>query len=251
MKRRLQTALQTTNAIRGLGAPTNLTELRYFVGLSNVFSRFVKNFAKLLAPLNEKLRNDQLAKFGSVSVEETQWMKALKQTLMSATLLILTNTTGDMALNTGSCTVPVGRVLLQQRVVGTTDPIGYWSRSLTGLERKIWYDTTSLPSLYGCTFITLISRRNQTHHKDRSRITEVDPESHRNYRQTHKLWFATIQIIVRRSSQNTHQARGRRHVLTVAHQWGRQRITRRWSLAVCNSHYVKSFSHTHLCDRHY
>lgn len=47
-----------TEAIKNLAAPTNLTELRSFLGTFNFYSKFVKDVHKLRAPLDELLKKN-------------------------------------------------------------------------------------------------------------------------------------------------------------------------------------------------
>lgn len=49
----LKVSSHTTDAIRGLKALTNFTELRYFLGLCNVFRQIILNFVRLVAPLDQ------------------------------------------------------------------------------------------------------------------------------------------------------------------------------------------------------
>lgn len=51
--RRLGIASHATDAIRGLRAPTIITEIFFVVRLCIVFKRFVPNFVRLEAPLNK------------------------------------------------------------------------------------------------------------------------------------------------------------------------------------------------------
>lgn len=127
--RRLDISSHTTDAIRGLKALTSLTELRSFLGLCNVFRRFVPNFARLAAPLHQRLKKDQPATFGSLNEEELNSMNSLKNALISPPVLALPNNSGHLTLDTDACNVQVGCVLLQQQPDDTTKPIGYWSRS--------------------------------------------------------------------------------------------------------------------------
>lgn len=61
--RRIEIASYTKDAITGSQEPTNITEIRSFQGLCNVFGRLVPNFARLAAPLNKMFRTNQSIKF--------------------------------------------------------------------------------------------------------------------------------------------------------------------------------------------
>ena len=47
---------KTCNAVQQMHEPNNLTELRSFLRLCNVFRRFVENFARIAHPLTQRLR---------------------------------------------------------------------------------------------------------------------------------------------------------------------------------------------------
>lgn len=59
------------------------------MGLWNVFRRFVPKFARIAAPLNEKLRKDQLGQFGALSDNEKEAMTELQNRLISPPVLTL------------------------------------------------------------------------------------------------------------------------------------------------------------------
>lgn len=86
--------------------------------------------------MHKKLREDQPTTFGTLNVEETQSMYALKEALMSPQVRPFPNSTCHMTLNTDICTVQLRDVLLQQQMHRTTKPLGYCSRSSTDTEHK-------------------------------------------------------------------------------------------------------------------
>lgn len=106
---------QTTDVIRGI-APTKLTEFNSFLGLRNVFRRFVPNFARLATMLNKKLRKDRPVIFEPLKDEKTQSLNTLMEALMSPSVMVLSISTGHLTVVTDSCTVQVRCVLLQQQV---------------------------------------------------------------------------------------------------------------------------------------
>ena len=56
---RVHPGLQKINAVVKAPDPTDIKELRYFLGLVNYFRKFIKGFAKIVASLTELLRKDK------------------------------------------------------------------------------------------------------------------------------------------------------------------------------------------------
>ncbi len=48
--------MKRTEALEGFQFPKTQTQVRSFLGLCNVYRRFVKGFAKVAAPLNDLLK---------------------------------------------------------------------------------------------------------------------------------------------------------------------------------------------------
>lgn len=139
-QQRLETASNTTNAIRGLQLPTLLADLRPFFDLCNKFRRFVANFVRLAAALNNRLQKDQPATFGTLNDEEISALDALKNALALLPVLTLPNFTNHRTLDTEACAARVGCVLLQKKFDDTIRPLNYWSRTLYYAQRC--YNTT-------------------------------------------------------------------------------------------------------------
>lgn len=56
-----------TNSIRVFKDPTTIRKLKSFLSNSNLFRRFVLNFALIAEPLNYKIRKDQPENFGTLN----------------------------------------------------------------------------------------------------------------------------------------------------------------------------------------
>lgn len=82
---------------------TNITGLRSFLVLCNVFRNFVPNFAYIAGPLNRKFRNNQLTHFEKPAENEILALKSLQQNLTTPPVLALPRSTGIYTLDTNSC----------------------------------------------------------------------------------------------------------------------------------------------------
>ena len=66
--------------------PTNITEVRSFLGIAGYYWRFVKDFSKIASPLTRLLRKDH--KFEWIDECEASFQE-LKQRLVTAPILII------------------------------------------------------------------------------------------------------------------------------------------------------------------
>ena len=150
-------------------APTNQTERRFFLGMCNLYLRFVQRFAKIAAPLIKKTGKNQPYEFevltayrrekDSTDTEHAAFGE-LKRRLVSPPILAPPRNGWKYTLDTDACKHEVGFALLQEKPEGGTGPIGYWSRALTDAERNytttekeclavVWSILTLRPYLYG------------------------------------------------------------------------------------------------------
>lgn len=111
----LEAAPKEMNAIKKLKEPKNTTELRSFLGIFNIFSHFVPNFARISVPLNMKLRNGQPKKFDVLRLEENIELSTLQERLATPTEFSLKKSTGEFTLDTDACDLQVCSVILQER----------------------------------------------------------------------------------------------------------------------------------------
>ena len=160
---RLEVANANIESIKKAKIPTTQTELRSFIGMCNVYRRFVPNFARIAAPLNKRLKKGEPTQLGPLSEEELESYETLKTNLVTAPILALPREGYRFTLDTDACDYQVGCVLLQEQPNGDKHPIGYWSRGLNSAEKNysttekeclaiVWSILTLRPYLHGVQF---------------------------------------------------------------------------------------------------
>jgi Reverse transcriptase (RNA-dependent DNA polymerase) len=77
----LAIAEKNTRALRTAKPPSTQTELRSFLGLCNIYRRFVNGFAKITAPLNSLWRKGESPKLGALNEDQVLDFDTLKQCL--------------------------------------------------------------------------------------------------------------------------------------------------------------------------
>ena len=109
---RLEIARRATDAIDKALPPRNATEMRSFLGLFNVYRRFVPNLSRIAKPLNQRLTKGQPTKWGELKDEETKAFKNLKTRLINPPVLALPKVGRRYIIDTDACAYQVGCVLL-------------------------------------------------------------------------------------------------------------------------------------------
>lgn len=103
MPRKLEVVARTNHAIFGLRETRGVTEMGSFLGLCNVFRRFVPIFARIAAPLNPKLRKNERTKFDHLTEEEGKDFETLKWKLIERTVLALPRGKRRYTVDTDAC----------------------------------------------------------------------------------------------------------------------------------------------------
>ena len=110
--------------------PQNLRQLRGFLGITGYYRRFVKDYAKIAAPLNAITRKNQPFEWN----EQCQIaFDRLKQALLSPPILAMPNDEGQYFLDTDASDHAIGAVLSQMQE-GEERVIGYAGRALSRNE---------------------------------------------------------------------------------------------------------------------
>jgi hypothetical protein len=137
---KLSVAEKNMSALKDAKPPMTQSELRSFLGLFNVYRRFVAGFAKIAAPLNAFLRKGEIPTLRQLTPEQMDAFNTLRERLLRPPVLALPRAEGTFTLDTDALQDQIGCCLLQARPDGATLPIGYWNRGLTSAERN--YSTT-------------------------------------------------------------------------------------------------------------
>jgi RNase H-like domain found in reverse transcriptase/Reverse transcriptase (RNA-dependent DNA polymerase)/Integrase zinc binding domain/Integrase core domain/Chromo (CHRromatin Organisation MOdifier) domain/Retroviral aspartyl protease len=137
---KLAVAEKNTKNLRVAKLPTTQTELKSFLGLCNVYRRFVPRFAAVASPLTALLRKDVPFHLPLLSDEQVAAFNRLRDALLSPPILALPRANGSYYLDTDASDGQLGCCLRQTQPDGSTHPLGYWSRGLTSAERN--YSTT-------------------------------------------------------------------------------------------------------------
>lgn len=120
-------------AISNAERPTNINELRTFLGMANYYNKFIPNLASITSSLNELLKKG--TKFiWSAKCEES--FKNIKKEIVSERVLIHFDQNKQLILATDASPTGLGAILSHRLPDGSERPIAFASRSLTDTERK-------------------------------------------------------------------------------------------------------------------
>jgi hypothetical protein len=120
------------SAIQNYPRPTNLRSLRRFIGMVGFYARFIPDYSHKAAVLHELKRKG--AQFVWLSKHQAAF-ESLKQALCEAPTLQIPDFSKEFVLVTDASDLDVSAIL-HQRIDGDLAPISYYSRWLTGVERK-------------------------------------------------------------------------------------------------------------------
>ncbi|XP_039887198.1 uncharacterized protein K02A2.6-like [Simochromis diagramma] len=120
-------------AIMDAPTPTNVTELKAYLGLLNYYNKFLPNLATLLAPLHELLRHE--VRWTWQKRQEEVFQKS-KNLLNSTEVLVHYSADRELVLSCDASPYGVGAVLSHKMEDGSERPLGFMSRTLSPAEKK-------------------------------------------------------------------------------------------------------------------
>jgi hypothetical protein len=123
-------------AICNLTFPTTSKQLQRFLGMVNYYRRWIPQAAKTQAPLNALLNGCTRREVPIEPTEETKTaFEKCKEDLMQAARLTYPSHSNPLSIATDASDWAIGGVL-QQLEAGQQKPIAFFSRKLTGTEKK-------------------------------------------------------------------------------------------------------------------
>ena len=120
-------------AVKNYPVPKTRKQLKAFLGLTNYYRRFVKDYAKIAAPLNSLLKKDVEYKW---SKECDTSFGLLKEKLISSPILAFADTQKPFFLSVDASGTAIGFILGQKDSEGREVVISYGGRALRGTETK-------------------------------------------------------------------------------------------------------------------
>ena len=138
----LHTSDDKIKAVRDFPRPTNLTELKSFLGLAGYYRPFVPRYAKFSAPLLRLLKKDAPFIWGE---EQDTAFTSLKHMLTTAPVLAFPDFSKPFILATDASGIGLGAALMQTDTRGKHRPIAFASRVLNSAESH--YSVTDLEAL--------------------------------------------------------------------------------------------------------
>ena len=124
---------EKVKAIQEAPQPTNVSELKSYLGLLTYYSRFLPNLSTTLAPLYKLLKHSVKWQWTD---EQEKSFKESKQLLLSSQLLVHFNPTLKIRLACDASAYGIGAVLSHEMPDGSEKPIGFVSRTLSDTEKK-------------------------------------------------------------------------------------------------------------------
>ena len=113
--------------------PSNISELRSFLGLASYYRRFIQDFAKIVSPLTLMLEKDRAFIWTD---EGRAAFENIKKRLCNPPILTYPDFNKPFILDTDVSDQGIGAVLSQQDVDGQEHPIAYYSRGINKHEKN-------------------------------------------------------------------------------------------------------------------
>ncbi len=111
--------------------PTNIREVRQFLGMCGFYRKHIPSFAKIATPLTNLTRSNTVFPWTEECHESFEY---LKNSLLNAPILVKAQVDQPLILTTNVKDTHVGGVLSQLQSFGANKPVGYFSKKLNPCE---------------------------------------------------------------------------------------------------------------------
>ncbi|MCP3663135.1 MAG: DDE-type integrase/transposase/recombinase, partial [Gammaproteobacteria bacterium] len=122
------------SAVKSYKVPSNVTEIRQFLGLCGFYRRFVQGFSSIAGPLFKMLKKDQGRFVWSTECQTA--FETLRDKLVTPPVLAHPDFTKMFVLTADASVTGLGAILSQKDESGKEKPVAYASRTLTKAERN-------------------------------------------------------------------------------------------------------------------
>ncbi|XP_061132648.1 uncharacterized protein K02A2.6-like [Syngnathus typhle] len=121
------------NAVKAMKEPTNISEVRRFLGMANHLGKFLPHLAEKTRPLRDLLRKTNMWSWGP---QQIQAFESIKIDLTTPPGLALYDPSADTLVSADSSSYGLGAVLLQKTSSMDWKPVAYASRALSTTEQR-------------------------------------------------------------------------------------------------------------------
>lgn len=139
---RLRPGKLNTEAVEKFRTPTNVHEVRSFIGLASYFRTFMLNFALIARSLTMLTKKMQEWVWG---VDQEHAFAEIKRILTSRPVLAIYRPDAETELHTDASKLGLGAILLQKQSSNKLHPVTYFSRQTTKEEQR--YHSCELETL--------------------------------------------------------------------------------------------------------
>ena len=129
----IKTDCRKVEMVKAWAIPKTVTDVRSFLGFTNYYRRFIKDYAKVARPLNALISGENPSKKKKMIEWNSDCQRAfeeLKRLCTSVPVLAYANYKREFQLHTDANELGLGGVLYQKDDQGNQGVIAYASRSL-------------------------------------------------------------------------------------------------------------------------
>ncbi|XP_025999271.1 uncharacterized protein K02A2.6-like [Astatotilapia calliptera] len=137
-----------THAVSSMDEPSNISEVRRFLGMVNHLGKFLPHLAEKTRPLRDLLKKSNLWSWGP---QQQQAFDGIKKELTTPPGLALYDPNAETCVSADSSSYGLGAVLLQRHADLGWKPVAYASKALSATEQRYaQIEKEALASTWAC-----------------------------------------------------------------------------------------------------